>query len=113
MADLKTQACEACRSNAPQVMGEELKQMLSEVPDWALVEKSGEQQLERTFKFKDFAQALAFTQQVGDLAESEDHHPAILTEYGKTTVNWWTHKIGGLHRNDFIMAARTDDLFSS
>ena len=70
--------------------------------------RAGILQLERVFTFSDFAQALAFTNKVGALAEEAGHHPAILTEWGKVTVTWWTHKIGGLHRNDFIMAARTD-----
>ena len=68
-------------------------------------------QLTREFKFRDFAQALAFTDRVGALAEEEDHHPAILTEWGKVTVAWWTHKIRGLHRNDFVMAAKSDGLY--
>jgi pterin-4a-carbinolamine dehydratase len=68
--------------------------------------------LQRVFKFKNFAQALDFTNKVGDLAEAEDHHPALTTEWGKVTINWWTHKIRGLHRNDFIMAAKTDGLYS-
>jgi 4a-hydroxytetrahydrobiopterin dehydratase len=66
--------------------------------------------LERAFKFKDFAEALAFTIKVGEIAEAEGHHPALLTEWGRVTVTWWTHKIRGLHRNDFIMAAKTDHL---
>jgi len=77
-----------------------------------MVTRNGEEQLERTFKFRNFAQALAFTNQVGELAEQEDHHPMMVTEYGKVTVVWWTHKIGGLHRNDFVMAARTDELYA-
>ena len=64
------------------------------------------------YPFPDFAQALAFTQKVGELAEEERHHPALLTEWGRVTVAWWTHKIRGLHRNDFIMAAKTDRLRS-
>ena len=68
--------------------------------------------LVRTFRVRTFADALALTQRVGELAESEGHHPAILTEWGKVTVSWWTHKIRGLHRNDFIMAAKTDALAS-
>jgi len=59
---------------------------------------------------KEFCAALDFTNTVGGLAEEEGHHPAILTEYGKVTVVWWTHKIKGLHRNDFIMAAKTDQI---
>jgi 4a-hydroxytetrahydrobiopterin dehydratase len=76
------------------------------------VEREGIKRLERTFKFKNFVQALAFTNKVGELAEAEGHHPAILTEWGKVTVTWWTHKIRGLHRNDFVMAAKTDRLYS-
>ena len=68
--------------------------------------------LERAFAFPNFVDALAFTNKVSALAESESHHPALLTEWGKVTVTWWTHKIGGLHRNDFIMAAKTDQLYA-
>ena len=74
-------------------------------------EVAGVRRLERVFAFKDFAQALAFTNQVGELAEAEGHHPAILTEWGRVTVTWWTHKINGLHRNDFIMAAKTEAVY--
>ena len=62
-------------------------------------------------KYKNFDEALTFTNKVGQLAEAEGHHPSILTEWGKVTVTWWTHKIKGLHRNDFIMAAKTDQLY--
>jgi 4a-hydroxytetrahydrobiopterin dehydratase len=65
-------------------------------------------QLERVFLFKNFKHALAFTNAVGEIAEAEGHHPGLLTEWGKVTVTWWSHSIKGLHRNDFIMAARTD-----
>jgi 4a-hydroxytetrahydrobiopterin dehydratase len=83
------------------------------VPDWEVVEQAGVKRLERVFKFKNFAQALDFTNRVGTLAEAEDHHPALLTEWGKVTVTWWTHAIGGLHRNDFVMAAKTHDLYQA
>jgi 4a-hydroxytetrahydrobiopterin dehydratase len=76
-------------------------------------EKDGIKRLERTFKFKNFVQALEFTNQVGGLAEEEGHHPALLTEWGRVTVTWWTHKIKGLHRNDFIMAAKTDKQYNA
>jgi 4a-hydroxytetrahydrobiopterin dehydratase len=77
-----------------------------------VLERQGIKRLERTFRFDNFAQALAFTDRVGEQAEEEGHHPALLTEWGKVTVTWWTHKIKGLHQNDFIMAARTDGLFA-
>ena len=81
-----------------------------QIPDWQLVEVDGVKRLMREFRFVDFAQALAFTDAVGEIAEEEGHHPALLTEWGRVTVSWWTHKIRGLHRNDFIMAAKTDAL---
>lgn len=108
---LQEQHCEACRADAPRVGEQEAEQLHREIPDWKQIEENGEERLQRQFKFKNFVEALAFTNRVGELAESEDHHPALLTEYGKVTVTWWTHKIGGLHRNDFICAARTDQIF--
>lgn len=108
---LQAQHCEACSADAPRVTREEMEQLGQEVPQWSVIERDGEQQLQRQFKLKNFARALAFTQKIGEMAEEVDHHPAILTEYGKVTVRWWTHKIGGLHRNDYIMAARTDEAF--
>ena len=80
------------------------------VPEWEIVEVDGVRRLRRVFRFPDFADALAFTDAVGAAAEEEGHHPALLTEWGRTTVEWWTHKIRGLHRNDFVMAAKTDRL---
>lgn len=105
--------CEACRKDAPQVTDAELAEFMPQIPDWKLVERGGIRQLERVFSFEDFAEALDFTNRVGALAEAENHHPAILTEWGRVTITWWTHKIKGLHRNDFIMAARTDQAFGS
>lgn len=111
MTYLINEACQACRAGAPKVTEAELIALLKELPAWQVEIRGEEQQLERLFTFKNFEQALAFTNDVGELAESENHHPAILTEWGKVTVTWWTHKIGGLHKNDFVMAARTDQLY--
>lgn len=113
MSMLSEQACEACRADAPQVSSEEQDALLTELPEWEIVDQDHVPQLRREFRFRNFVQAQAFTNQVADLAEAEGHHPAILLEFGKVTVRWWTHKIHGLHRNDFIMAARTDVLFSA
>lgn len=77
-----------------------------------MVEREGIQRLERVFTVKDFVTALSFTNRVGALAETEGHHPAILTEWGRVTVTLWTHKIHGLHRNDFVTAAKIDALAS-
>jgi 4a-hydroxytetrahydrobiopterin dehydratase len=100
--------CVACRGGEPTVTAAEEAEYHTQVPEWQIVERDGIKRLERAFKFRNFVQALAFTNRVGELAEAEGHHPAILTEWGRVTVTWWTHKIEGLHRNDFIMAARTD-----
>ncbi len=108
--ELAGQKCVACRAGEPTVSEADMPKYHRQVPDWEIVEREGEKRLERAFRFRDFAEALAFTDRVGALAESEGHHPAILTEWGKVTVTWWTHKIKGLHRNDFIMAAKTDRL---
>ena len=110
MTILSSERCVACRRDSPQVTEAEIPELKSEIPDWHLVERDGIARLERVFDFPSFAQALVFTNRVGALAEDEGHHPALLTEWGRVTVTWWTHKIRGLHRNDFIMAAKTDAL---
>ena len=106
MSELSEMKCTACRGDEPTLTDDEIAELLPQVPDC-----EGVKRLERVFEFGNFAQALAFTNKVGDQAEEEGHHPALLTEWGKVTVRWWTHKIGGLHQNDFIMAARTDELY--
>jgi 4a-hydroxytetrahydrobiopterin dehydratase len=110
MNQLASMKCEACRRGAPTVTEEEAAELGQQVPQWEIVEREGIQRLERVFEFPDFRQALAFTNRVGEAAEEEGHHPALLTEWGRVTVTWWTHKIRGLHRNDFVMAAKTDQL---
>ena len=82
-----------------------------QVPEWKIYEVEGVARLERSFKFKNFSQALGFSVQIGILAEKEDHHPALTTEWGKTTVTFWTHFIQGLHLNDFIAAAKADQIY--
>lgn len=113
MSELKNQVCEACQAGAPQVTDEELGQLMKEIPDWVPESRNGVMQLERVYKFKNFKQAWAFSDKVAQLAEDEFHHPSLLLEWGKLTVTWWTHAIGGLHRNDFIMAAKTDALLDN
>lgn len=110
MTQLNQQHCEACQAGAPLVTEEELAELIKQIPDWTPIVVDGIMQLEREFKFKNFKQAIAFTNRVGDMAEAEGHHPALLTEWGKVKITWWTHKIKGLHQNDFICAAKTDEL---
>src|SRR5215210_7327650 len=113
MESLAGMKCVACRRDAPTVTDEEVAELHAQVPDWELVEVDGIKRLTRVFPSDDFAQALEFTNRVGRAAEEEGHHPALVTEWGRTTVSWWTHKIKGLHRNDFVMAAKTDRLYDS
>ena len=111
MSELAKGHCEPCRKGAPQVTEAEAAELRREVPEWEMIERGGEKMLNRVFTFTDFAAALAFTNRIGAIAEEEGHHPALMTEWGRVTVRWWTHKIGGLHRNDFMMAAKTDQAY--
>lgn len=108
---LTQQTCVACRKDAPRVTEQEIAELHPQIPDWKIVERDGIQRLERVFTCQNFSAALDLTNRIGALAEAEGHHPALLTEWGRVTVTWWTHKIRGLHRNDFIMAAKTDALY--
>jgi 4a-hydroxytetrahydrobiopterin dehydratase len=98
------------RKDAPTVTDAEIAEFHPQVPDWEIVELDGIKRLRRVLSLDDFAQALEFTKKVGELAEEEGHYRALLTGWGRATVTWWTHKIKGLHRNDFVMAAKTDEL---
>lgn len=110
MTILAKQTCEACRADAPSVSPQEQDELLNTLDGWQLVHKKDIPQLLKTYDFDHFGDALNFTNRVGELAEQEGHHPALLTEWGRVTVRWWSHKIRGLHRNDFIMAAKTDQI---
>ena len=101
------------QAGGPTVSEMESREYLKQLPEWQIINETGVPQLVRAFTFTDFASALAFTDRVGAMAEREGHHPALLTEWGRVTVSWWTHDIGGLHRNDFILAARTDELYKA
>lgn len=113
MEELAQSVCEACRADAPRLNQAEANELLQQIPQWTIEDLEGMSILEREYIFKNFAEALAFTNRVGALAEEANHHPALITEWGKVTVEWWTHKIKGLHRNDFIMAARTERLYET
>ena len=113
MTQLTQLKCTACRKGEPTVTDEEINELRPQVADWNILEVDAEKRLEKAFRFDDFVHALAFTNTIGELAEEEGHHPALLTEWGKVTVSWWTHKIRGLHRNDFIMAAKTDQAYAT
>jgi 4a-hydroxytetrahydrobiopterin dehydratase len=110
MVKLSEVSCEACRADARQLSEQEINEQLNQLPDWSVVEEDSTNKLRKAFKFKNFVEALDFTNSVGALAEEHNHHPDILTEWGKVTVTWWSHKIKGLHQLDFVLALKTSEL---
>ena len=110
LSNLSKETCEACRADAPKLETDALTQLLPEVPDWQLIEEQGQTRLHRVFKTGNFVRAQALANQIGEYAEQVGHHPRLVVEWGSLAVTWWSHKIGGLHRNDFICAARSDEL---
>ena len=113
MDKLASMHCSVVTVATPSLNDDEIGQYQARLPDWEIFQKEGELRLEKVFLFKDFDQAVEFTNQVATIADFEDHHPALLTEWGRVTVTWWTHRIKGLHLNDFIMAAKTEQLFKN
>lgn len=111
MTKLTSERCEACHVDSPRVTPEEEQELKPQIPEWNVVDVNDVRRLRRTFKLKGWTRAVEFANAVAELAEEEDHHPTILIAWGKVTVTWWTHAIGGLHRNDFIMAAKTDHAY--
>lgn len=105
MNDLASLHCEPCEGGTPALKGEELRKMYGQLDGWTL---ANEHHLEKEYRFKDFLEALAFVNRLGEVAEQEGHHPDIFLTWGKVKVTLWTHSIGGLSENDFILAAKAD-----
>ena len=110
MVNLSEQSCEACRIDAPKLSEAEINTLIPDLMEWTLI-KSSIYQLKKVFSFKDYQGAINFTNNLTKIADEEDHHPQIVLEWGKVTVFWWSHKIEGLHKNDFICASKTDSLY--
>ncbi len=112
MSAFENRKCVPCMRGAKPLSEEEIRGLIKDIPAWRVDVIHNIPRLVRQFKFPDFNLAMQFAIRVGEIAEMEEHHPALLVEYGKVTVSWWTHRIDGLHLNDFIMAAKTDKLYS-
>lgn len=112
MVELSNISCEACKADANKLSDQEIDEQIKQLPKWSVVAEGEEQikKLRKTFKFKNFVEALDYTNKVGALAEENGHHPDILTEWGKVTVTWWSHKIKGLHQLDFVLAYKCETL---
>jgi 4a-hydroxytetrahydrobiopterin dehydratase len=111
MSSLDIMRCTSFRGGEQPLNRAEIEDYLPQIPEWKLEKQNGSYRIERSFRFPDFAKALEFTNTVGALAEREGHHPSVVTEWGRVTVSWWTQKIRGLHRNDFIMAAKSEKAY--
>lgn len=111
MINLAAGKCIPCRGGEPALTEAEIADLMLHVPQWQTVAQDGILRLHRIFKFNNYAQSVEFTNKIAAIAEEEDHHPLIILEWGKVTVQWWTHVVKGLHKNDFIMAAKTDEIF--
>ena len=111
--DLVTSSCEACRADSPVLEDNEIQELLSQIPSWRVFEEDEIKKIICSFVFLNYDDSRNFLNQVADLAEEEDHHPEITLEWGKVTVSWWSHKIKGLHKNDFICASKTDSVFKN
>ena len=113
MENYETKICVACHPDAPKATEDQIKEFLKIYSEWELIDVKEVPQLKKLFKFNDYIGAVDFTKKIADISEKEKHHPSILLEWGKVTVRWWTHKIKGLHKNDFIMSAKTDEIYNS
>jgi 4a-hydroxytetrahydrobiopterin dehydratase len=107
MNSLSSKKCIPCTASTPPLKGESLTALHQQLKDWKIIDNH---HLEKEYRFRDFKQALAFTNKVGALAEEEGHHPDIFLSYGKVKIQLWTHKIHGLSENDFILAAKCDNI---
>ena len=110
MPKLNQMKCETCDGNEKSLSPNEIQTLMQEVFEWSLIEDSGTQKLRREFNTKNYKKSISFANAIAELAESVNHHPLLIVEYSSVIVEWWSHNINGLHKNDFIMAAKTNDL---
>ena len=112
MSALAQEQCVSVNKTSTAATLAERNGFLKDLPGWSITAEGEFPTLTKAFAFADFKQALDFTNRIGEMAEQQDHHPRIVLEWGSVTVGWSTHKIKNLHRNDFIMAAKTDALLA-
>ena len=110
MSGLTQASCVPCRGGVPTLTDAEIAALKPQVQEWSVVEVGGIKRLRREFRFQDFRSAMEFAVALGELAEREQHHPDLHVSWGRVVVETWTHKIGGLHHNDFILAAKADEI---
>jgi 4a-hydroxytetrahydrobiopterin dehydratase len=113
MSELSNHQCIATPKDSPKLTDAEIAQLQPQIPDWVVETNNGILRLENIFSFGNFIEAMAFANKIADIAEANDHHPALLVQYGSVKVSWWSHSIGGLHLNDFVLAAKTDKAYTN
>ena len=113
MNELHQESCVPIRQGKAQALTDEaLKSLLEELPAWLLEHRDSTTVITRIYLFKRYIDALRFVQNLGEQAQAEDHHPVMVVEWGRVGVTWWTHTLNGVHRNDAIMAARSDQIYA-
>ena len=112
MTELLKKTCSACEIGAPLVPHDQQTELLTDLDGW-IIDNSDISKLTKEFKLNNYEQSIVFTNLIADLAELQDHHPKITLEWGSVSLEWWSHKIGGLHMNDFICAAKSDEIFDT
>jgi 4a-hydroxytetrahydrobiopterin dehydratase len=112
MTELAEEGCVPCREGCQPLGEAQQHELQAEVPDWTIESADGVPRLTRCLSFKNFTAAMRFAVAVGRSADEQDHHPELVVTWGRVQVSWWTHAAGGLHRNDFVMAAKTDAIFA-
>jgi len=113
MKRLSVYPCAATPKDAAKLTDEQQRKLALQIADWTIELNSGVAQLCRVYQVDNFVQAMAFANQITLIAEDSNHHPALLVEWGRIRVSWWSHSIGGLHLNDFVMAAKTDEIYKT
>lgn len=106
--DLTQQKCVPCEGGIPPLAPDQVVELIKQLDGWRVEDSK----VKKTFEFKDFAEAMQFVNKVAEIAESEGHHPDIAIHYNQVAIELWTHAIGGLHQNDFIVASKIDKLIS-
>ncbi len=111
MANLAQELCVPCKGDVPALTDDEISELHLQTPMWQVADVDGVKRLRRNFKFDNYLDGVEFASRVGKQADMQDHHPTIIIRYQQVAVEWYTHAINGLHRNDFVMAAKSDELF--
>jgi len=111
MNDLLSKKCEACRADAPKITASEIEQYLPTLPQWKIIQEDSIDKLTRCYALTKYSESLSLVNAIAELSELEGHHSVMIVEFRQVTVTWWSHKMRGLHVNDFIMAAKCDHAY--